>query len=260
MIKVEKVALTLYTVRDYLKTPEAIRKTLEKVRKIGYTAVQISSMGPIAESNLKSICDDLQLTICATHEPAEMICNQPEKIVERLQKLDCKYTAYPFPHLSLNTRAQVDRLVESLDRAGQVLYDAGKVLCYHNHDIEFKKIDNERILDRIYCKTNARYLQGEPDTFWIQAGGDDPVAWCKRLSGRMPLIHLKDLSRDEDRNPCFEEIGAGGQDFFNIVRQARASGCEWFIVEQDNGFINNDPFLSAANSFEYIQKHLVDAD
>jgi hypothetical protein len=35
------VAAQLYTLRDYMKTPEDIRKSLKKVSEMGYTAVQI---------------------------------------------------------------------------------------------------------------------------------------------------------------------------------------------------------------------------
>jgi len=49
-------------------------------------------------------------------------------------------------------------------------------------------------LDIIYNETDPRYFQAEIDTYWIQHGGGNPVAWIARMNGRMPVIHLKDMA------------------------------------------------------------------
>ena len=47
-MKINQVAAQLYTVRDFAKTPADIATTLKKIRAIGYEAVQVSGVGPIA--------------------------------------------------------------------------------------------------------------------------------------------------------------------------------------------------------------------
>ena len=91
-MKLNQVAAQLYTCRDLLKTPAEIAKTLRRVREAGYTAVQISGMGPIAEEELNAILDGEGLTCCATHENGAVILNETQKVIERLQKLRCSYT------------------------------------------------------------------------------------------------------------------------------------------------------------------------
>ena len=127
----------------------------------------------------------------------------------------------------------MNTLIAKLDRAGEVLHRAGKTLAYHNHQHEFRKLDGRVILDLIYEKTDPRFLQGEVDTYWVQYGGGDPVATCKKLAGRLPIIHLKDYAVDADSRPTFAPIGAGNLNFAAITQAAEASGCEWFVVEQD---------------------------
>ena len=39
-----------------------------------------------------------------------------------------------------------------------------------------------------------------------------------------------------------------------IVRAAEASGCEWFIVEQDKDF--DDPFVAIEASFSYLRDQI----
>ena len=96
-MKINQVALQLYTLRSELKTPSAIADTLKRVRAIGYEAVQASGLGPIDERELSNILNGEGLKLCATHEPSDMILNHPERVVERLAKLRCTYTAYPHP-------------------------------------------------------------------------------------------------------------------------------------------------------------------
>jgi sugar phosphate isomerase/epimerase len=96
-MKMSQVAAQLYTLRDHLKTPDDIAKSLQKVAAIGYKAVQVSGMGPIPEEDLNAILKENGLVCCATHEPGDVIRQNPEKVVERLKKLNCRYTAYPYP-------------------------------------------------------------------------------------------------------------------------------------------------------------------
>src|SRR5277367_1006776 len=96
-MKLSQVAAQLYTVRDCLKTPADIARTLKKVAAIGYQAVQVSGMGPIPEAELNAILAGEGLICCATHEDGNTIRKSPEKIVERLKKLNCFYTAFPYP-------------------------------------------------------------------------------------------------------------------------------------------------------------------
>jgi len=88
--------------------------------------------------------------------------------------------------------AVVGRWISRLDQAGAVLAAAGQTLCYHNHHQEFRHLGGRVLLDLIFEGTKAVNLQGEPDTYWIQFGGGDPVVWCEKLAGRLPLLHLKD--------------------------------------------------------------------
>jgi sugar phosphate isomerase/epimerase len=255
-VKIEQVALQLYTLRDHLKTPADIRQTLHKVKAIGYPAVQVSGMGPITEAELVEILQVEGLVLCATHEPSDQIRQNPEKVVERLKKLGCRHTAYPYPAgVDWAKPADVESLVADLDRSGAVLRQAGQVLSYHNHAVELMPFQGATALEYIYGKTDPKNLQGEIDTYWIQHGGGDPVAWCARLKGRLPLLHLKDYTVKPDGQATFAAIGAGNLNWPAILSAAEASGCEWYIVEQDS--TPGDPFNAVQESFDYIRTHLV---
>lgn len=255
-MKLEQVAIQLYTLRDFCKTAEDFAATLKQVREIGYQAIQVSGVGPIPAAELRSIADGEGLTICATHEPGAMILGETEKVVERLSILGTKYTAYPFPAgVDLTNAESIGNMIARLDAAGAVLRKAGQVLTYHNHAQEFFHFEGKPILDAIYGRTNPENLQGEIDTYWVQVGGQNAADWCARLKNRLPLLHLKDYAVTQDAKPFYCEIGSGNLDFKKIVAAADASGCEWFIVEQDS--CPGNPFESIKKSFDYIKANLL---
>ena len=256
-MKINQVAVQLYTLRNHLKTPEAYAESLAKVAKIGYQSVQISGPRPLSSKEIVDLCAEHGLVINSTHEDSNLILENPEKVVSTLNELGCDYTAYPYPGgVDFESAASIDTLIERLNAAGKVLADAGKTLCYHNHNHEFRKVDGEIIFERIFRKSDPRYLQGEPDTYWVQLGGGNPESWCHALKDRLPLLHLKDYKTNSENKPEFTEIGNGVLDFKGIIAAAERSGCKWFIVEQD--FCPGDPFDSLEQSFKYIRDNLVD--
>jgi sugar phosphate isomerase/epimerase len=250
-MKTSQIAAQLYTLRHHLQTPAEIAASLKKVRQIGYQAVQVSGLGPIEESELTRMLEAEGLTCCATHEPGAKILDDTAAVIARLQKLNCRYTAYPYPgNLDFGSLPTVLDLAAKLDKAGRLMREAGLVLTYHNHAMEFQRLDGKLALDWIFAKTDARHLQGEIDTYWVQHGGCDPVAWCRTLTGRLPLIHLKDYTVLSGK-PSFAPVGSGNLDMPSIVRAADAAGCAWFIVEQDDCY-GTDPFEALTQSYRYL--------
>ena len=254
-MKQSEIALTLYTVRKFCQTEKDLLNTLNKIKKIGYKAIQVSSIGPIDPKNVKKMCDDIGLIICATHEPNEEIINNTQKVIDKLNILNCSYTALPYPKdmnfLDLNI---LDKFIKDINKAGSILNRSDKILCYHNHALEFQKINNEVILDRIYNTSDSTFIQGEPDIYWIQKGGNDPIAWCKKLKNRLPLIHLKDFIMINEHDSYYAEIGNGNLDIKNIINEAKISGCKWYIVEQDE--CQGDPFTSIEISYNNLLKYI----
>jgi len=251
-----QIAAQLYTCRDLLKIPADIARTLKRIRAIGYTAVEVAGMGPIAEEELCRILDGEGLVCCATHEPGGNILANPEKVVERLNKLSCQITAYPFPTgIDFERLESVQNLIAGLAKSGSGLAKAGKILCYHNHNHEFRKLNGRVVLDLIYEGTPIEALQAELDTFWVHYGGGDNVEWCEKLRNRLPIIHLKDYMTNAENKHQICEIGAGNLNFKRIVAAAEASECKWFVVEQD--VCPGDPLDSLAQSFEYIKSNLL---
>lgn len=256
-MKLSQVAVQLYTLRNFCKTAPEFAATLKKVREIGYTAVQISGVGPIPETELVAMCRAEDLVICATHEPGEKILDETEAVIARLAALGTTLTAYPYPAgIDFDNPGHLDTLIKKLDIAGAKFRAAGMKLGYHNHANEFyRPAGGKTFLERVYDETSPDNVVAELDTFWVQRGGGDVVEWVRRVKGRSPFIHLKDFKVAANGDIHFGEIGGGTLPFARIIAEAESGGCEWFIVEQDT--CPGDPFVSIKQSFDYIKANFV---
>lgn len=254
-MKLSQVALQLYTLREFTQTEQDFAATMKRVREIGYQAIQVSAVGPIPARRLREIADGEGLAIVATHEPTAKLLDEPEAVIERLNDLGTKNTA--FGSTGLADLANLDAVKNFICRAeasAEKFAAAGKVLGYHNHAIEFYHYEPRKtVYDLIFSSTKA--LVAELDTFWVHAGGANVEVELRKLAGRIPFIHIKDFGVTSVGERYFAEIGYGNLDFRSIIAAAEAGGCEWFIVEQDR--CPGDPFVSIAKSFNYIKENLV---
>lgn len=246
-----KIALQLWTLREHLTTERDVAQSFSRVREIGYEHVQVCGISGLEPARIKQLADDAGLGICATHEDARQIVEEPSLVAERLAAYGCRFTAYPGPHVPLDTLDQVFALADSLSRAGEVLRRHGRLLTYHNHALEFRKLGGKCILDWLYERSDPIVLHAELDTYWVQAGGADPAGYCARLSGRMPLIHLKDYVISDKNEPAMAALGEGNLNFPIILREAEMADCQWYIVEQDRDY--DDPFQAVATSYRYLR-------
>ena len=104
---ISQVGLQCFTIRDHVKDEAGFAASMAKVAAIGYKSVQISAVGPIAPETIKKICDDNGLSICATHEKGAELFDETQKCIDRLKALGTRYTAYPHPHVAIDTLDQV---------------------------------------------------------------------------------------------------------------------------------------------------------
>ena len=123
--------------------------------------------------------------------PGDSLRGDFDKIVEDAKRLDTKLLRIgmlPFPAMQ-SVDAVVDFAKQANDYAER-LAEHGIGLYYHNHHIEFAKIDGTYMLDIIAANSPAMGL--EIDVHWVQRGGLDPVRTLQKYAGRTAMVHLKD--------------------------------------------------------------------
>lgn len=245
------VTLQMYTVRD-----DAARDfvgTIEQVAKIGYAGVELAGYGGLTAGQVKRALDDNGLFAVASHVGLEQLENGPERAIEESVVLGAEYIVVPY--LADSRRGSADayrQLAMVMNRIGQQVKDAGLQLAYHNHAFEFEKFGGKQYgYDALMEATDPNLVQIELDTFWVQKAGEDPAAYMRRYRGRVPLIHLKDMTPEPEST--FAEVGGGMMDFEAIFDAAEEAGGKYYIVEQDV-CKNHPPLESIAISFRNLQK------
>ncbi|MFW5787823.1 MAG: sugar phosphate isomerase/epimerase family protein [Halanaerobiales bacterium] len=247
-----RVAAQLYTVRDYTDTPEDIAETMKKVKNMGYNAVQVSGFGPIEPAELKAIAEDLELNICATHVSFERMQNDLEGLIEEHKMWGCKYMGVG--SMPGDYRAGAKGFKKFARDASEVARELQKndlQFIYHNHNFEFVKYDGVTGLEILRRESDPEAFDFEIDTYWVQAGGGDPVQWIKKLDGRIKVIHFKDMVMDEDDGQIMAEIGEGNLNWPKIIKACEDIGVEWCAVEQD--VCQRNPFDSLEISLNNLK-------
>jgi len=245
-----QIALQLYTLRDFTKTPADIASTIKRVRKIGYEAVQASALGPIEPKELAKIFQNEGVTCCATHGGMDAMRDNTQEIIDNHKLWGCELTAIGgWGWKDVDARAWKNFAIDNSSIAAK-FKGSGVSIGYHNHSHEMIKYDGQTAMD-ILIDNLSRDVWMEIDTYWITHGGGDPAQWIAKCAGRIPAVHLKDMGISADLKPQMREVGEGNLNFPAIIDAARKAGAKWFIVEQDtcNG---DDPFACVERSLNNL--------
>ncbi|MFC6227440.1 sugar phosphate isomerase/epimerase family protein [Paenibacillus allorhizosphaerae] len=254
-----RLAAQLYTLRDYLKTPEDIATTLKKVKQIGYNAVQVSGVGPIDNQALKELADQEGLTICATHIGYGDLTDKLDEVIAKHKLWGCQYVGLGgLPGEYRKSAEGYSDFAKIASDIGRKLKAEGLTFIYHNHSFEFAKFGDRTGMDILFEETDPAAVDFELDVYWVQAGGADPAEWIRKVNGRMKVVHLKDMAVTGDREQRFAEVGEGNMNFARILDACREIGVEWGAVEQDQTY-GRDPFESLAISFNNLRRMGVEA-
>ena len=245
-----KLAVTLFTCRDFTQTPADIARTLKKVKEIGYNYVQLSALGPIDPKELKTMLDGEGLGVCATHVPYERLQDELGTVIKEHQLWGCKNVAIGgLPEEYCNFKGYA-KFAREGSHIGKKLAEANLTFSYHNHYWELEKQEGRRGLEILFEDSDPDVFFSEIDTYWIQYAGGDPAFWIRKMKGREPLVHFKDLGIRKGK-PAMFEIGEGNLNWPAILQACREAGVHWYIVEQD--WCPGDPFESIAISFRNLK-------
>ena len=241
-----QLAAQLYTLRDFTKTPSGIASTLRRVKEIGYDAVQLSALGPIEADELARMLAGEGLTCCATHVSLDALRDTPQKVIADHALWGCGYTAIGGFGWSDMSADLWSGFVADYNRIAAGFVGSDLSIGYHNHSHELIRYGDTTAL-RMLIDGLTPDIWIEIDTYWITHGGGDPAAWINAVAGRIPCVHLKDMSIHPAGEQRMAEVGAGNLNFPAILRACRAAGTQWYIIEQDTCY-GQDPFACLATS------------
>lgn len=235
--------LALYTVRDSMASnPKA---TLQAVADAGYAYVEAANYSEgtfygMTPSEFKSYLESLGLTAKSAHMGMVTMENADQLIAD-VKAAGIEYFVIPVPPMGMFTfgpdgmgmKGTPEELVTIMNTLGEKCKAAGIKLLYHNHDFEFKAMDDGTIIeDLLLEKCDPELVNFQMDLFWVTKAGVDPLTYFEKYPGRFIAWHVKDMN-DEGN---FAPVGTGNIDFKRILAEKSKSGMEFYLVEQDQTF------------------------
>ena len=240
------VALELYTVRD--ETAKDFTGTLRKVAALGYKGVEFAGYGGLSAHELKELLTETGMRAVATHVRLDAIEQNLAREIAYCQEIGCTFLILPWLAPEQRTVETFHQLAPRLNEFGRQCQEAGITFGYHNHDFEFVQHNGETFMDILLLQTDPALVKLECDIYWVAYAGVDPATFLQQHAGRVPLVHLKDMTPERS----FTEVGAGILNIASLIEVAQASGTQEFIVENDAPSM---PSLeSAKRSLENIRK------
>jgi sugar phosphate isomerase/epimerase len=252
------IGVQLYTVRGVL--PQKPAETLNAIRAMGYREIEATFAGfdklwPLVQaSGLKAVSMHVDNQLM-TKDAGEM-----SRVVDQLKGYGFQYAVHPYVPLEDRGGPDVMKaLAGKLNLFGEKCRAAGMQAAYHNHAFESAPAGNQTLFQVLIDNTDKNLVGFEVDCFWISVAGNDPAEFIRKLSGRVPLLHLKDKARGTEQRfnesvppAAFKEVGNGVLDWPGILRAAAAAGVQRYFVEQDQ--TPGDPLESLRQSYNYLSR------
>lgn len=258
-----QIAAQLYTLRDFTKTREGFVECLGKVAAMGYAGVQISAVGcmegetpEVTSVEAGELLRERGLACCATHRPLSRLLEKPVAEAQLHRDLGCRYTAIgsPGPGVDIKNPADWSALAARLSSAASGLEPWGLAVGYHNHAMEWQRIGDAGIHPfEILFNETSPLVEFELDTYWAALAAQNPADLITRLTGRISMVHVKDLIPVE-WSVTYAPVGEGNLDWDSILSACEEAGTEWLIVEQDTCL--RDPFDCLNSSFNFLANRL----
>lgn len=256
-----KIGLQLYTIRNTIER-DGVWPTMDALATMGYRNLEHGGgtdasgvfriWGQTAEEIRKEF-DARKLKMVGLHVGMSELEQNSGALIRACKTLNCPYVILPWVDIS-KIEGGWPGLAKRLGAAGKVFAASEIKVCYHNHDFEFRPVnDRETGYDQLWQHADPKFVFAELDTFWVKKGGQDVLAWMKNLRAHMPIMHFKDMGADGR----FTEVGSGNLPWDDILARAKDYKVQYAHVENDDPQM--EPLESVRRSREFLlRKGLTD--
>jgi sugar phosphate isomerase/epimerase len=272
-----KPGVQMYMVAaEFKKDPAG---TLAQLKAIGYGYVEAFAMAITNIGEFKKMVGDAGLGCPSGHfafgfMPTEKVLDDAAALgvryvvssvlppqqpnIDDLKKGNFGAMMQMMNHLSAD---DFKRMATMANEIGESAKKRGLELAYHNHNVEFRKLQDGKTGYEILLKeTDPALVKLEVDAGWVAAGGADPAALIEANAERVKLIHFKDFSTV---TPPINELGpAAGEHIVDLgtgvaplkaaYEAARKAGTEYFIADHDPPFHGKTALEAAKVDYAYV--------
>ncbi len=255
----------MYTLRDYMKTPEALASTLDRVAAMGYDGVQTQIPGFLTPAAYAALLRERGLFADSLSASLVDIVKDPAAAAAKAAVLGTdvvRVNGMPRPDGKPldTTKEGFLRFAEILQKAADLLEAEGFRMMYHNHHGEYTMfcdaLTGENVCGmKLVVENTAKNVLFQPDIHHIHYAGFDIADTLGWFDGRAHYIHMQGYGfRPGDDKPCTMPVGLGTYNWEKIVAAALKIGVYNFVAEQD--YVLGDPFDDLAFSAKSLDRLL----
>jgi sugar phosphate isomerase/epimerase len=252
------ISIQMYTLRDFMKTQDALKDTLARVADIGYRTVQISIPPWLTVETLKTMLDDAGLTADSVMAPTATILDRIDEIRHAAVILQTDTVRTDgIPRRYCDTAEGFCEYAQVLQSAGSLLNKHGLHFMYHNHAIEYTNFPDCTGMDILLRETDPDCVWFQPDVHHIAAAGLEPSQALRAFAGRCAYVHMQGygIIPGEGLDPHIPRrtvpVGSGNLNWAGIISTCQDMGVSLYVVEQD--FCMGDPFVEITQSLKALQ-------
>lgn len=235
----QEFGIQLYSLRDYFRTD--IENSLKTISDWGITKVEGGDTYGMDETKFRNLLSKYNLETISIGADYEELKNNPKAVAEKAKRYGARFVMCAWiPHKG--NRFTIDDIKAStavFNRAGNILKKEGVTLAYHAHGYEFRPHEYGTLFD--YMAQNAKNFSFEMDVFWVQHGGENPLALLEKYPDFVVMLHLKDMQKGVVGNTTGSEdvetnvvLGTGQVDIAGIVKKARELGVQYMFIEDES--------------------------
>jgi len=229
----------VWTIKDQLI--KDFPGTLKMMANLGYQSVEMcspsgyvsSGFGPLVSmkgSEMKKIVEDAGLVLESTHyNIAELRENLSERINFALESGQKQMIASSFGLPKDAKMSDWQKAANELNEIGAKTKKAGIQLGFHNHHMEFEKLDGVFIYDKLLEHFDPELVKMQFQVAVISIGIKAATYFAK-YPGRFISAHLADWSSNTNKQVA---VGQGIVDWKELFTAAEKCGVKNYFVEMD---------------------------
>jgi len=203
----------------------------------GYSSIGFGQLVSMKPEDMRGIINEAGLTCPSCHFTFVELKNQLDERIAFAKKLGLsQMVCSSFWLPSKATLKDYLDAADTLNKIAEKIKQAGMQTGYHNHDMEFVKLDDTLIYDALMGQLDPHLVQMQFQTQVITLGYKASTYFTK-YPGRFISSHLSDWTPDKKEVP----IGQGIIDWKDFFSSAKIGGVKNFFVE-----MNMDKFKDSA--------------
>jgi len=252
-----KIALQLYSIREYTKDRAALEASLAEVKKAGYDYVETAGMYGLSAAEMAELLNKYGLSAVSTHTGFEALADI-KQLVEDHKAMGCVNVSVPgMPGRWYNqSRAGYIAFAEKMQAAAASLAMFDMTLSYHNHGSEFLHPATDTVRGMTHIMENAKDLNMQLDIGHAHYANENPADWIRKYFNRIVSFHIKDVVHGPDNKRIDPPIGEGEVDWDAVCAAIKVTSGKIAIVELED-LNKDDPWGDCKKSYDFIAGKLL---